>query len=178
MAVDLADLMTAAVIGTVLDPPWADVATPQRRMTTTMTVVARLVAIALVAMITAAVPLRRVTSMIVAIGMDARLLAASPLTISAPLVLVTTQIHMSLVALLPVATMTPTPTVTVVAHLTMLVLRLHVVAVVAAVVVVPARLVAVLHTKATILPVDVTRCIGSEVIEGRFVFEKERESLR
>lgn len=168
---DPVDPMIAAVIGIVLALPWADEVILPPPTTTTMTVVARLEAIALVAMTTAVVPLRLVTSMIVAIGMDVRLLAAFPLTISAPLVLVTMQTRMSLVAPLLVATMTPTPTVTVAARLMTLARRLPVVVVAVAVavaaVVAHALPVAVPHTRAITLPADVTRIIVPTTSKGR-----------
>lgn len=113
--VDRADPMIVVVIVTVRAPRWAAEATRRHPMMTTMTVVARPEAIALVAMTTAVVRRRRVTSMIVAIGMGARLPVAFPLMISALLVLVTMPIRMSLVvALRHAATMTPTQTDTVV----------------------------------------------------------------
>lgn len=169
---DPVDPMIAAVIGIVLALPWADEVILPPPTTTTMTVVARLEAIALVAMTTAVVPLRLVTSMIVAIGMDVRLLAAFPLMISAPLVLVTMQTRMSLVAPLLVATMTPTPTVTVAARLMTLARRLPVVVVVAVAVAVAAVVahalpVAVPHTRAITLPADVTRIIVPTTSKGR-----------
>ena len=172
---DQADPMTAVVIVTVRALRWAAGVTLRHPMMTTMIVVARPEVTALAAMTTAVVPLPRVTSTIAAIGMGARLPAAFPLMISAPLVLVTTPIPMSLAAGLPhVATMThmQTDTVVDVPHMMPVPRPLA-----AAVVVEDARahLPVVLPMKAITLPAVATR---KSVVTGRAISTRRVISTR